>query len=112
MNEETLRKLNIIKSTYTDGAEFVADVIRDYQKLLEEKAFLEHPIFKDIVDNLVKLIDGSNAILLNDESLTDRQRDKIFAERRALKYLVEAFGVEVRDKSITALDDAIDTKVT
>ena len=108
---EILSKLAQVRDRYGDGSEFVFDVSRDYAKLLDEKAFLNHPIFKDLVEDIKKQIAGLNALLLNDEDLTDRQRDKIFAERRALKIIFNALGVEVKDDSIRALEELIDSKL-
>lgn len=111
MDPKTIDKLNIVKSLYkVDGFQFAIDVERDYRKLIEEKDFLKHPVFKGIVSDIENQINSLNAILLNDETLTDSQRDKIFAQRRALKIIMKSLSVEVKDEAIKALDELIDSK--
>lgn len=110
--EDITRKLAEIKSKYpVDGSDFCLDVTRDYDKLIEEKNFLSHPVFKGIIEDVTRQLKALNALLLNDETLTDKQRDKIFAERRALKTIIKSFGVDAKDQAIEALIELVDSKL-
>lgn len=110
--EEIKRKLEIIKTMYpSDGGEFVTNVTKDYEKLLEEKIFLSHPIFKDIVSNIKSHVNVLNVKLLNDEYLTEKERDKIFAQKDVYRVILALFNVENKDEALEELQKLIDSKL-
>ena len=110
--EEIKRKLEIIKTKYPiDGDEFIANVSKEYEKLLEEKTFLSHPIFKDIVSNIERWLKSINARLLNDENLTEKERDKMFATKDVYRHMLALFRVEGKDEALEGLQELIDSKL-
>jgi hypothetical protein len=54
---------------------------------------------------------GINALLLNDEDLSEQRRSQLICERKAYRFIFERFGLAPVDNAIQALDQLVDSKL-
>lgn len=114
MEKEFQNKLNILRAKYSDqqSLEDIYQFELDYSRLVEEKGFLSNPLFISLSKELEKKLNEMNALLMNDENLDEKQRNKIISERKAFRHLLNTIGIEYRDNALLALEEIVDSKLS
>jgi len=85
--------------------------VLNFEKRLHEVAVKENlkdtPVFKDYIDWLQAEVDRCNLLLQNDRTLTDRQRDELFAKKDICDRFLSIFNGSHREQLESAIKEAL-----
>lgn len=114
MNEETKLKISKLLAKYPDqdSQDWITQLDKDYNKILDEKNLKNTPVFKDISASIQRKLDAINALILNDRTISDKRREILFEARDMWILMSKGFGIEANDEALKALDKVIDEKLT
>jgi len=103
-------KITALREKYSDVASqaYIADLETEYARILKETDLLTHPLFKKIAEEAQRRIDEINTLLMNDEEMTESQRIRLYADRKAFRFIFSRFGLAARDSALQALDAHIE----
>lgn len=110
---EITRKIASLREKYLDddSSQYLNDVEKTLEDLLEQRDFLKHPVFKKIETMCSKKVNEMSALLMNDETLTDKEREKLFARREAVRFVSKKFSVAVVDEALDTLNEVLDARI-
>ena len=110
---EFKEKIDALREKYSDepSRAYIADLETEYAKILSETDLLTHPLFVKIAEEANTRINEINTLLMNDEELTEERRIRLYADRKAFRFIFTRFGLATRDSALKALDALVDTKL-
>lgn len=116
MPHEYETKLNqlrekLLRENYVDAEEFVSDFEAKLTKLVKMKKLATNPLFISIAEATQKRLNDINALLMNDETLTDMQRQRLFGRREELRSLSNMLNTKSEDSAIAGLLSTIDERL-
>ena len=106
---ESMDNLERLKSQILNGGDEqdqaqIAEWEKELKRAMLKSNLLEHDGIKLIFAELDSRIDGCNALLMNDRSLTPADRDKLFERRDAAEWFKSLFtGAKSQVQSIDAI---------
>lgn len=107
-------KLQELRKKYADSAESQRTIDQyetDLIKLFEEKRLVDNPIIQAIFKDAEKKLNEINALLMNDETLTQEQRIRLFSEKKVWHFMFNRFKMVPHDNAIDAMRQIIDAKL-
>lgn len=114
MNEEMKQKMSSLRAKYVnspDSQQYIDNLANEIEKLATEKDYAKNPLFEAIIKDAEKRLNEINALLMNDEELSDVQRKCLFAQKKVWIFIFERFSLVPHDNALKVLHTLVDQKL-
>jgi hypothetical protein len=102
---EQLKKLVLEGGFEDESIQYVRSLEEKYHRQFVAQKLAENSIIQEFLKDLETIIENINQLLLNDRTLTERERDKLFERRDVCK----KFAILFTDNLSQEINDALNS---